>query len=145
VRRLVNLCLLICIAVLIAACGDEPGTSPTEQSEGTMGVEELRPKAAEVTDQLAAGEFSTVHGQFDDNMSSKLAEDGLANAWQSVVATKGFFKSRGEPKQIATPAGQEIFAFDTPIEFEQGPMKTRLAFHADGRIAGLFILNPEVP
>ena len=31
-----------------------------------------------------------------------------------------------------------------PLEFEAGPMKGRVAYDGDSRIAGLFVLNPEV-
>ena len=107
------------------------------------GVEVLRPKAAEITDQLAAHEWAKVRSQFDDNMKQGLAEDGLANAWDQVVKEKGEYKSRGEPTQLGSPAGKDLFVFDTPLEFERGPMKSRLTLHADGRVAGLFILVPE--
>jgi len=136
------------VAVLLAACGSG-GSSGDDASDGSDGgavaggVEELRPKAAEITDQLAANEWANVRSQFDENMKQKLAEDGLANAWAQVVKSKGEYLSRGEPTQLGSPAGKDVLVFDTPLKFEHGPMKSRLTFHADGTIAGLFILVPD--
>jgi hypothetical protein len=143
------------VAVLLAACGsgdsggdvdaagDGGGSGSTAGERAAGGVEELRPKAAEITDQLAAHEWAKVRSQFDDNMKQKLAEDGLANAWEQVVKAKGAYVSRGEPTQLGSPAGKDVLVFDTPLEFEHGPMKGRLTFNADGTIAGLFILVPD--
>ena len=153
-RQAVCLIVTLLLAVLASACGsEESGTSDraggggavdaTEEATAEDGVEQLRPKAAEITEQLAAHEWAKVRSQFDDNMKQKLAEDGLANAWDQVVKAKGEYVSRGEPAQIGTLAGEDVFVFDTPVEFERGPMKTRLTFRADGTIAGLFILVPD--
>ncbi len=136
------------VAVVLAACGS--GSSSGGDSSGSNdggavdgGVEELRPKAAAITDQLAANEWAKVRSQFDENMKAKLAEDGLANAWAQVVKSKGAYVSRGEPTQLGSPAGEDLLVFDTPLEFEQGAMKSRLTLHTDGTIAGLFILVPD--
>ncbi len=136
------------VAVLLAACGSG-GPSGDDASGGSDGgaiaggVEELRPKAAEITDQLAANEWANVRSHFDENMKKKLAEDGLANAWAQVVKSRGGYLSRGEPKQLGSPADKDVLVFDTPLEFEQGAMKSRLTFNPDGTIAGLFILVPD--
>lgn len=58
-----------------------------------------------------------------------------------MVAAKGEYQSRGEPSQVLKSG--EIVTFDTPMTFEQGEMKSRVTFHPDGRVAGLFILAPE--
>jgi hypothetical protein len=34
---------------------------------------------------------------------------------------------------------------DVPLAFERGPMKGRVAFDAQGKISGLFVLYPDVP
>jgi hypothetical protein len=136
------------IAVTLSACDGGGGSgsssvSGADTSEGAdLVVEELRPRAAAITDQLAAHDWAKVRAQFDDTMKKKLAEDGLANAWGEVVKTKGEYRSRGEPVQLGSPAGKDLIVFDTPLEFERGAMKSRLTFHPDGTIAGLFILVP---
>ena len=139
--------LVISALVLGVACGAETsggeGRGPDSTDGGGVGVEELRPKAAAITDQLAGHEWAQVRAEFDDTMKRKLAEDGLASAWEQVVKAKGAYQSRGEPKQVGSPAGQPILVFDTPLQFERGAMKSRISFREDGKIAGLFILMPE--
>jgi hypothetical protein len=139
------LLLLVVLATALGGCGSGSSTdlSSGDDGAGDVGVEDLRPKASEMTDQMIANDWPAVRAQFDDNMKNKLAEDGLANAWKSVVAQKGAFQSRGKSAQQGSPAGQELFVFDTPLEFERGAMKARLALHPDGTIAGLFLLVPE--
>jgi hypothetical protein len=90
---------------------------------------------------MVANDWEAVREDFDETMRKGLAEDGLANGWAEVVATKGAYVSRGEPTQVPKPGALTVF--DTPLTFEKGEMKSRITFHADGRIAGLFILVPE--
>ena len=135
--------LVVLAALAFGACGSGSSTDGSSSSSDDLGVEELRPKASAVTDQMIAGDWAAIRAQFDENMKSKLAEEGLANAWGSIVAEKGAYQSRGESAQQGSPAGQDLLVFDTPLEFERAPMKMRLAFHPDGTIAGLFILKPE--
>lgn len=133
-----KLLAVLCASVaLTGACSSSEGSG-----DGAVGdVEALRPKAAEVTDRMAANDWKAVRADFDETMAKALAEDGLANAWAQVVEEKGAYVSRGEPTQV--PKLGEPLVFDTPMTFEKGEMKSRVAFHADGRIAGLFILVPE--
>jgi len=104
-------------------------------------VEELRDLASEITDLIAANDWSAVREEFDATMTEQLTEDRLQEAWNEVVAAKGEYRSRGEPTQVPMPGN--VVVFDTPMTFEQGEMKGRLAFHPDGRVAGLFILVPD--
>jgi len=130
------------LAVLCALVGLTGACASLRGSETAVGdVEALRPKAAEVTDKMVANDWKAVRADFDETMAKGLAEDGLANAWAQVVQLKGAYVSRGEPTQVPKP-GQHL-VFDTPMTFEKGDMKSRITFHADGRIAGLFILVPE--
>jgi hypothetical protein len=106
-------------------------------------VEQLRERAAEITDLMAANDWAAVREDFDATMAAQLTEDRLRTAWDQVVAAKGPYRSRGEPSEVPGPG--EVVVFDTPMAFEQGEMKSRVAFHNDGRVAGLFILVPEAP
>lgn len=106
-------------------------------------VEELRDLASEITDLMAANDWPAVREDFDTTMTEQLTEDRLQTAWDEVVAAKGQYQSRGEPSQIPKPGN--VVIFDTPMTFQQGEMKSRVAFHPEGRVAGLFILVPEAP
>lgn len=104
---------------------------------------ELGVRAAEITDLLAANEWRAVREDFDTTMEEQLTEDRLQTAWDQVVAAKGEYRSRGEPSQVPKPG--DFVVFDTPMAFQQGEMKSRVTFHPDGRVAGLFTLVPDAP
>jgi hypothetical protein len=118
------------------------GACSSDQDSASDDTEALEARAAKVTDLLAKNDWVAVRADFDDNMRGKLSEDGLERAWKAVVDEKGAFKARGEPKQVPKPGS--FVVFDTPMEFENGPMKSRVTFDRNARIAGLFILIPEV-
>jgi len=126
--------LLLCVALFVGGCN-------TTGDDSTADVETLRPKAGEITDLLVKNDWKAVREDFDSTMKKGLSEDGLANAWASVVEEKGAFVSRGEPTQV--PKGGGTVVFDTPMTFEQGEMKSRVTLRSNGEIAGLFILVPE--
>ena len=126
--------ILLCMALLAGGCSALEG-------DATPDVEALRPKAAEITDLLVKNEWKAVRKGFDSTMEKALSEDGLANAWASVVKEKGAYVSHGEPTQIPKPGN--VTVFDTPMTFERGEMKSRVTLRPNGEIAGLFILIPE--
>lgn len=130
-RRLIAGLLIVTCAVVLGCTSD--ADEPDEDA--------LRARAAAVTDQLAAGQWELVRADFDDTMTDSLSTAQLSEAWGQIVAAKGAYVSRGEPKKVQKPGAAAVF--DTPVEFEQGPMKTRVAFGDDGRITGLFILTPD--
>jgi len=122
------------MAMLAGACNASGG-------EATADVEALRPEAAEITDLLVKNDWKSVRERFDSTMEKGLSEDGLANAWASVVKEKGAYVSNGKPTQV--PKGGDMVVFDTPTTFERGEMKIRVTLRSDGKIAGLFILVPD--
>lgn len=126
---------LVVVAVLVTAC------SSSDASDEAVPVEDLAGRAGEVTDQLAENDWEAVRADFDDDMTEKLTGDLLVTAWEQVTASKGAYESRGEPEQIPKPG--DFIVFDTPMTFSEGQMKSRVTFHEDGRIAGLFILEPD--
>jgi Protein of unknown function (DUF3887) len=104
---------------------------------------DLAAKAAAITDLLGATNWPAVRADFDATMTAQLSEAKLAEMWNGLVAQLGTYKSRGAP--VETPKDNIHKVFDTPMQFERGEMKGRLAFNADGTIAGLFILVPNAP
>lgn len=124
---------LAVLALTLGACASLEDDVPD--------VEALRPKAAEITDLLAKNDWKAVRAEFDEPMRKGLAEDGLANVWEKVVATNGAFVSRGAPTQVPKPGNYAVF--DTPMTFERGEVKSRVALRPNGEIAGLFLLEPD--
>ena len=70
-----------------------------------------------------------------------MTDDLLTAGWRQVTSNLGAFTKFGKPVAAAMQ-GHTIV--DVPMAFAGGPMKGRVAFDSAGRIAGLFILNPDV-
>lgn len=97
-------------------------------------------RALDVFSRCAEGDWS-ITSQFDDNMRERLPEDLLSSTWSQVTASVGGLDRLGEP---VVRSVQGHIVVDVPLSFERGEMKGRVAYSAEGQIAGLFILNPDV-
>ncbi|WP_247603094.1 DUF3887 domain-containing protein [Gordonia amicalis] len=96
--------------------------------------------ALDLIEKISTAEWTTVTARFDETMSAALSDAALADAWASVVALQGELESTGTP--FVRGHGLHTVV-DVPLEQEAGEMVFRVAFDADGRIAGLFFLNPD--
>jgi hypothetical protein len=86
--------------------------------------------------------YAEVVAQFDATMTQRLPAAGLGAAWAQVIGTVGEYRGMGEP--VVHQAGDYTVA-DVPLWFEAGEMKGRVAYDADGRVAGLFVVKPDEP
>ena len=116
------------------------GGSITEGNAMTVELADAKAKAKDVFGRYTKEDWS-FRDQFDSNMSERLSNELLASGWSQVTAAFGAFKKLGKP---TVQVVQDHTVVDIPMTFEQGEMKGRVAYGADGKIAGLFILNPDV-
>ncbi|GAB99406.1 hypothetical protein GONAM_09_00510 [Gordonia namibiensis NBRC 108229] len=96
--------------------------------------------ALDIIEKITKTEWASVTARFDETMTAALSDTALADAWASVVALQGELESTGSP--FVRGHGLHTVV-DVPLEQEAGEMVFRVAFDADGRIAGLFFLNPD--
>lgn len=96
--------------------------------------------ALDLIEKISTAQWATVTARFDETMSATLSDGALADAWASVVALQGELESTGTPFVRAHGLHTVV---DVPLEQEAGELVFRVAFDADGRIAGLFFLNPD--
>lgn len=131
--------------------GDVLGTTrqAAYQRFGSRGVEgepvdralpDAHERAIAAFAKYASGDWS-LRDDFDDVMKDRLSEDLLTSAWAQVSSAVGKFERLGEPT-VRSLQGHTVV--DVPMTFEQGEMKGRVAFDADGKIAGFFVLDPNV-
>lgn len=98
--------------------------------------------ALEVLRLWSSGEGKQLAERLDKTVRERLDAQGLATAWARVEELSGRLLTMGEPRVEQRGAHQVV---DVPLAFERGLMKGRVAFDADGRVSGLFVLYPEVP
>lgn len=84
----------------------------------------------------------SLRDDFDETMDDRLSPEMLDAAWQQVVSQVGVFEGVGEP---SVSLMQEHTIVDVPMRFEHAEMKGRIAYDSNGKVAGLFVLNPDVP
>jgi hypothetical protein len=92
--------------------------------------------------QLADGDWAAVANEFNATMAAALPADKLAATWAQVVGMVGAYEGMGAP--FARAQG-DYSVVDVPLHFEAGEMKGRVSYDQQGQVAGLFILNPDVP
>jgi len=98
--------------------------------------------APEIAELLAARRFDTVREDFDDNMLAKCSTQMLRRGWRSMRFKKGKYLGIGGESKERERDGYRVV--DLPLRYRRSDAKLRVAYDHDGRIVGLFILNPEV-
>lgn len=100
------------------------------------------PMAADLLAAWSDGRYDEVTPHFDATVSERMPASGLGAAWAQVIGMVGGYKRMGEP--LVRQVG-DYTVVDIPLTFEAGEMKGRVAFNADGQVAGLFVLRPDAP
>lgn len=107
----------------------------------TKPLPEATALAETIINDLSNARWSEVVARFDATMTEKLNADGLAAAWAQVIGTVGAFDRSGE---VSTVRAADFTVTNTPLAFEAGDFVARITFRDDRRIAGLFLLPPEL-
>jgi hypothetical protein len=97
-------------------------------------------RALELFTALAEGRWEDAGRDFDATMAAALPTAKIADTWAVVVGTVGAYERAGEP--FVRRQG-DYTVVDVPLAFEAGDMTGRVSFHADGRVAGLFVLPAD--
>jgi hypothetical protein len=120
----------------------QPADPRTGQPMNAAVLPGAGPMAADLIAAWIDGRHEEVMARFDAKVTEELPEPKLAAGWAMVVATVGRYEQMGEPvvRQAA-----DYTVVDVPLHFEAGDMKGRVAFNADGQVAGLFVLRPDDP
>jgi Protein of unknown function (DUF3887) len=92
---------------------------------------------------LAEGDWEAVRLDFDAKVAQALPDaDAVAATWAMVAGRCGRYEQHmGEPftRQLG-----DYTVVDVPLQFEIGEQTGRVSFSRDGKVAGLFVLPPEL-
>ncbi len=97
--------------------------------------------AQQVIQDLVAGHFDKVEGQYDARLAAALPPGKLAAAWPSLIEQEGAFQSITEthPSKVQ---GLDVVRME--CKFQNGIVDATVAFDSDGKIEGLrFRPHPE--
>jgi hypothetical protein len=103
----------------------------------------IRPGAAEHATQLVidwiAGDYPAMSADFNAEVTEKASAEVMASAWASVVGMVGAYEGMDEP--VVRQWG-DYTVVDIPLRFEAADMNARVSYGGDGKVAGVFIVNP---
>ena len=122
-----------------------PGSAATNPGTGARMSNDVLPGAGELALALIGAFFDGLDDQviadFDETMLAQLPAEKLDDVRLQLLDLVGSYQSAGEP--FVRRIGKHTVV-DVPLEFEAGPMKCRVSYDQEGRVAGLFVLNPDV-
>ena len=96
----------------------------------------------QVVANLAAGEIDAIRSHFDDVMDASLSRAQLAALWDRFTAAKGSFVSEGSP---SVENRRRVTVVSVPVQMSKAAGIVRVYFDSDGKIDGLYVLNPGTP
>lgn len=129
---------LITAVALISGCAPKGASSPTPTPNPVYVS-----AAEKFVDDLALGDTSTPYAQFDTVMQQAITEVQLGQLWEQLLAQSGNYLGRYTTQSEV--AGQ-YYNVNVGLHFENGDVGFLVTFDAEGKIAGLHIVQaPNTP
>ena len=128
---------LVVLFVLLFAfgCGSDGGDGETSSDQALIS------DGRQVVRDIVAGKFSELSERFDESLKSALSADQLEKGWKDFVELKGAFRSQGE----AAVSREGATVVDIELEMAKEPGLFRVAFAENGKIAGIYVLDEDIP
>ncbi|MBO0819630.1 MAG: DUF3887 domain-containing protein [Nocardiopsaceae bacterium] len=117
---------------------------PIDPRTGEAMSTSIRPGAAGHATQLVidwiADDYPAMSRDFNDEVRAKASAKTMAAAWAQVTGMVGAYEGMDEP--VVRQWG-DYTVVDIPLRFEAGDMSARVSYDTDGKVAGVFILDPN--
>ncbi|WP_306192674.1 DUF3887 domain-containing protein [Streptomyces sp. MK5] len=113
-----------------------PGDTPEAAALLPGAAEEALRVLALFTEQR----WEEMRSRFDARMAQAAPADLLRTVWQKADRERGAFRTMGTPS-VRAVSGYTVV--DVPMAYERGELLRRVAFNADGQVAGFFALPAE--
>ncbi|MFD7921724.1 DUF3887 domain-containing protein [Streptomyces sp. NPDC059740] len=115
-----------------------------EPMDKTVHMADAAERAADIVTAVLEGRMDEARPSFNDQVleafTDEVRDSGMATVAGLVGAYEGF--AEGEP--FVRRVG-DFTVVDIPLRYEAGEMKARVAFDADEKVAGVFVVPPETP
>jgi len=122
-----------CWLLALAACA-VASSCAQRKAPGSPAIEQ---PARQFVDLMAAGDFPTATGRFDDAMKQAMPADKLREAWGALLQKGGPFRSQSGVR-TTTEQGYDV-AYVT-CQFANGAVDVKVVFDKAGRISGLWFV-----
>jgi hypothetical protein len=110
----------------------------------TVRMTDAAERAVEIITDVLDGHMDRARPSFNAQVLAAFTDEVRGNALATVAGLVGAFEGFGPGDPFARRIG-DLTVVDIPLRYEAGEMKARVAFDADEKVAGLFILPPETP
>jgi hypothetical protein len=110
----------------------------------TVHITDAAERAVAIVTDFLEGRMDDARQSFNAQVLAALTDEKRATALATVAGLVGAFEGFGEGEPFVRRIGDHTVV-DIPLRYEAGDMKARVAFDADAKVAGLFILAPETP
>jgi hypothetical protein len=115
-----------------------------EPMDKTVRMADATERAIKIVTDVLDGRMDQARPSFNAEVLSAFTDEVRGNALATVAGLVGAFEGFGQDDPFVRRIGDHTVV-DIPLRYEAGDMKARVAFDADEKVAGFFILAPETP
>ncbi|MFE2581096.1 DUF3887 domain-containing protein [Streptomyces sp. NPDC059378] len=115
-----------------------------EPMDKTVRMTDAAARATEIAAAVLDGRMDEARRSFNAEVLAAFTDEVRLDGLATVAGLVGAFEGFGEGEPFVRRIGDHTVV-DVPLRYEAGDMKARVAFDADEKVAGLFILAPETP
>jgi Protein of unknown function (DUF3887) len=115
-----------------------------EPMDKTVRMTDAAERAVKVVTDILEGRMDQARPSFNDQVRAAFTDEARGSALATVAGLVGAFEGFGQDEPFVRRIGDHTVV-DIPLRYEAGDMKARVAFDADEKVAGFFILPPGTP
>lgn len=110
----------------------------------TVTMTDAADRAVQIIRDVLDGHMEEARRSFNQQVLEAFTDEVRGDALATIAGLVGAFEDFGDGEPFVRRVGDHTVV-DVPLRYEAGDMKGRVAFDADEKVAGLFILNPDAP
>ena len=115
-----------------------------EPMDKTVHMADAAERAVKIVTDVLEDRMNEARPSFNAEVLAAFTDEVRGNAMATVAGLVGAFEGFGTAEPFVRRIGDHTVV-DIPLRYEAGEMKARVTFDSDEKVAGLFILPPDIP
>jgi Protein of unknown function (DUF3887) len=115
-----------------------------EPMDKTVRMTDAAERAVQITTDVLEGRMDDARPSFNAQVLEAFTDEIRGDTLATVAGLVGAFEGFGQAEPFVRRIG-DYTVVDIPLRYEAGDMKARVAFDADEKVGGFFILIPDAP
>jgi hypothetical protein len=115
-----------------------------EPMDKTVRMTDAAERAVKIVTDVLDNRMDQARPSFNAEVLAAFTDEVRGDALATVAGLVGVFEGFGQAEPFVRRVG-DLTVVDIPMRYEAGDMKARVAFDADEKVAGMFVLAPETP